>query len=473
MARYEQYTRDIETGPAGREIGAFFDYDRTLISEFSAESFFREVVRTGLMKPRDVPRAVTMVVGYLLGQQPFSSLVEMSAEVVAGEAVADLEELGEKLFRKRIAGEIYPEAREIFQAHKRKGHTTILLSSATRYQVQAVARDLGFDEMICNDYETKDGRFTGRMVEPVVYGDGKLRAAEELAETDGLDLSRSWFYTDGSEDLPLLEEVGNPRPSNPDRELRRVAGERGWIVYDFTTRGRPSPVEIARSAGIVGSFLASVAVGLPLGLLNGSDRQGINIALGMFGDLGTALAGVDLRVTGEEHLWRHRPAVFIFNHQSYMDSIIIAKLLRENLTGVAKAELKRNPLIGPIFSYGGIVFIHRADRERAIKELEPAVEALRNGTSIAIAPEGTRSVTPRLGRFKKGAFHIAMQARVPIVPIVFRNTLDILPKGRLLVHPAPVEVTVLPPVETHDWTHEDLDARIDEIKRDFEAILHG
>lgn len=473
MARYEQFTREIEQSPSGPDIGAFFDYDRTLISEFSAESFFREVVRRGLLKPQDIPRALAIVVGYLLGQQPFSSLVEMSAEVVQGESVADLEEMGARLFRKKIAGEIYPEMRAIVEAHRRKDHTTVLLSSATRYQVQDVARDLGFGQMVCNDYEVKDGRFTGLMVSPIVYGDGKLRAAEEMAAGLGLDLDRSWFYSDGKEDLPLLEEVGNPRPTNPDRGLRRVATERGWPTLEFTSRGRPTPVEVARTGALVGSLLGSVACGVPLGWLNGSQRDGINLAVGMLGDLGTAIAGIRLDVAGEDHLWEQRPAVFIFNHQSQTDVLIIAKLLRQDITGVAKAELKRNPLVGPIFGYGGIVFIHRADRERAIEELQPAVAALRNGTSLVIAPEGTRSVTPRLGRFKKGAFHMAMQAGVPVVPIVLRNTLDVLPKGRMFVRPAPVEVTVMPPVATDDWTHDTLDARIAEIRHMYEQVLES
>ena len=77
---------------------------------------------------------------------------------------------------------------------------------------------------------------------------------------------------------------------------------------------------------------------------------------------------------------------------------------------------------------GGLIFVDRFNHEQAVKALEPAVEALRRGLSIVIAPEGTRSPTPRLGKFKKGAFHLAMAAKVPIVPIVFRNTLDVLPK---------------------------------------------
>jgi putative phosphoserine phosphatase/1-acylglycerol-3-phosphate O-acyltransferase len=103
--------------------------------------------------------------------------------------------------------------------------------------------------------------------------------------------------------------------------------------------------------------------------------------------------------------------------------------------------------------------------------MKPAVEALREGLSLVIAPEGTRSSTPRLGPFKKGAFHAAMEAGVPIVPVVFRNALDALPNKAFVVRPATVEVVVHPPISTEDWSREDLDARIEEIHRLFVETL--
>ena len=83
---------------------------------------------------------------------------------------------------------------------------------------------------------------------------------------------------------------------------------------------------------------------------------------------------------------------------------------------------------------------------------KPAVKALEEGKSVVIAPEGTRSKDGRLGEFKRGAFHLAMQAGVPIVPIVIHNATDALPNKSLVVRPAEVKVTVLKPVDTSDWT---------------------
>jgi putative phosphoserine phosphatase/1-acylglycerol-3-phosphate O-acyltransferase len=113
------------------------------------------------------------------------------------------------------------------------------------------------------------------------------------------------------------------------------------------------------------------------------------------------------------------------------------------------------------------VFVDRYDHTKALHALAPALEALRSGVSLAIAPEGTRSATAKLARFKKGAFHLAMEAGVPLVPIVFVNALDALPKHRAVVRPAVIEVVVHPPIATTRWTRASLDERIAEVRQVF------
>src|SRR5581483_4153680 len=190
-----------------------------------------------------------------------------------------------------------------------------------------------------------------------------------------------------------------------------------------------------------------------------------NFAMTAWGEVATFLAGVELAVHGEEYVWSHRPAVFIFNHQSAVDMLLLCKLLRRDFVGVAKKEARKNPIFGPAFALARTVFIDRANREKAIEALGPAIAMLREGTSLVIAPEGTRSPTPRLGQFKKGAFHLAMAAGVPIVPIVFRNALDALPKHGLVIRPARVEAVVHAPIATDGWTAATLDARIAEVRQ--------
>src|SRR5690606_17699378 len=113
----------------------------------------------------------------------------------------------------------------------------------------------------------------------------------------------------------LLEIVGKPRPLNPNRRLAEIAAARNWPVRRFVSRGIPAPEQVLRTALSIGSLLPSLLLGLPAAALNRSWRRAINIATSTWGELGTALAGIELQVRGEQHLWSHRPAVFIFNHQ--------------------------------------------------------------------------------------------------------------------------------------------------------------
>ena len=211
--------------------------------------------------------------------------------------------------------------------------------------------------------------------------------------------------------------------------------------------------------------------GVAAGVLNRSRREAFNVMGSVWGDLATSAAGIDLRVEGQEHLWSRRPAVFIFNHQSGLELVLLLKLLRRDFTGIAKQELRHNPIFGPLFRAGGVVFVDRSDTAKAIEALGPAVEALRHGRSLIMAPEGTRSTTAHLGRFKKGAFRLAMDADVPIVPVVFRNVLDALPKGALVVRPAVIEAVVLPPIDTSSWTLDTLDEEIAKVRADYIGVL--
>lgn len=464
-------TREIDEAPEGPQIGAFFDLDRTIVAGFSAVAFVRDALLQGQIGPAQLLQTLTSAVRFQTGQLGFSGLLADTAATLRDIPEDHFVAMGERLYDDSLAGDVYPESRALVQAHRRRGHTVAIVSSATRYQIEPFARDLGIPHVLCTQLEVEHGRFTGGVVHPTCYGEGKRIAAERLAATYGIDMSQSWFYTDSDEDLPLLEAVGHPRPTNPNRALTSIAEARGWPARTFTTRGMPGVVDMVRTSMALGSLLPSVLLGMPIAVLDGNWRRAINLMATTWGELGTALADVTLHVQGEEHLWSHRPAVFIFNHQSAIDVLLLCKLLRRDFVGISKQEVQANPIFGPVFALAGTVFIDRFDRARAIQALEPAMAALRQGLSIAIAPEGTRSVTPKLGRFKKGAFHIAMAAGVPIVPIVFRNALDALPKHGVVVRRAAIEAVVHPPIDTRDWGPTTLNAHIAEIERLYESTL--
>lgn len=471
MALYAQVTKEILSGPSGPETAAFFDLDRTLLSGFSAIAFFQHRLLSGRMSPRELVESVAAATSFGMGKIGFSALVTGAAAAFRGFSEQALMEIGEEIFEKQLAKEIYPESRALVEAHQHQGHTVAIVSSALPHQVEPVARALGIPHVLCTHLETRNGAFTGRVVKPTCYGEGKAFYARELAQKLGCDLGRSYFYSDSHEDLPLFEIVGKPRPLNPDRTLSEVAQARGWPARSFRSRGTPGLAEMLRTGLAWWSIVPSFASGIPVALMNGSRRDAVNVGMSTWGELGTALAGIELAVEGEENLWAERPAVFIFNHQSGIDTLLLCKLLRRDVVAIGKQELRATPVLGPIFAWSGMVFVDRGDHEKALAALGPAVAALRSGLSLAIAPEGTRSSTTHVGRFKKGAFHLAMQAGVPIVPIVFRNALDALPKHSMVIRPARVEAVVHPPIATHGWHRDDLDTHIEDVRRIYLEIL--
>ncbi len=473
MAPWAEITREIDEGPEGPAIGAFFDVDRTLIAGFSAAAFLREAITSGRLRAAELAGMALAIARFQLGRLGFSAFVAGTAAWLRGREEAEIEAAAERLFAQALAGDVYAEGRALVRAHRRKGHTVALVTSATRYQVAPLARDLDVPHVVCTRLDVRDGRLSGDVVRPTPYGAGKAAAARELAARHGVDLARSYAYSDSDEDLPLLELVGHPRPTNPNARLAAIAARRGWRVHRFRSRGTPRPADVVRTALAVASVVPSVLLGVPVAVLDAGWRRAVNVAIATWGELGTALAGIELRVSGEEHLWSHRPAVFVFNHQSAIDMLLLCKLLRRDFVGIAKQEIRRSPIFGPAMALVGTVFIDRFDRERAVQALAPAVEALRSGLSIVIAPEGTRMPTPRLGRFKKGAFRMAMAAGVPIVPIVFRNALDALPKHGLVVRPTVVEAVVHPPIPTAGWTVRDLDRHVAGVRALYERTLEA
>jgi len=460
MKHYANVTREVDASRRGKKTVAFFDFDGTLLAGFSVLFFLYRRYLKGQANSQEILDQVLAMGDYALSGSNFSALLTDFAASLSGVAEAELLELEQEVFRKDLAGRLYPESRALIKAHQDRGHTVVILSSATQYQLGLAAEELGVDQVICSRLEVSDGKLTGRMVGPACYGMEKYAAASDFCRQNAIDLNRSFFYTDGVEDIPLLEAVGRPRPINPDRKLAALALDRGWPVQNFDSRGLPRLAEIIRTGLVYGSLLPSFLLGAPAWLLNHSRRNAVNLGLSVWSDFGSAVAGLDVHVEGEKHVWTQRPAVFIFNHQSALDALIVARLLRQDFTGIAKKEMQNNPLLAPALKFADVVFIDRNGRGDPAEAMQPALDKLASGLSLAIAPEGQRSAGYRLGPFKKGAFHIAMQAGVPVVPIVIANSSDGLPKSGIFIRPATIDVTVLPPIPTDNWTAETMEQHV-------------
>ncbi len=283
-------------------------------------------------------------------------------------------------------------------------------------------------------------------------------------------MSKSFFYTDSFQDYPLLDIVGKPQATNPDSRLSQVAFENGWPILRFEDTKEQPVVNGFRTGLAAASIYPAVIKGLTKGALSMSRKEAVNTMFSTIGDLGTKYAGLDIAVKGKHNLEDFRPAVFCFNHQSSADFFIILKLLRKDITGIAKKELKYSPF-GPLFSALGAIYIDRTNKEKALESMKEAEEVLKKGTSVAIAPEGTRSGSKTLGKFKKGAFHMAMKAGVPIIPIVIKNAYMALPKGSSVFKPTHIEVVVLDPVDTSEWKRKNIDTYVEEVRDLFQKEL--
>lgn len=173
---------------------------------------------------------------------------------------------------------------------------------------------------------------------------------------------------------------------------------------------------------------------------------------------------VKITVSGAEKLDPNRSYIYMPNHQSNADIPLLLGRLPVQFRWLAKAELFKIPVFGRAMRGVGYISIDRSNRKSAFESLERAARTIRNGTSLLIFPEGTRSRDGHILPFKKGGFVLSVDSGVPIVPIIIRGTRDIIPKGHFMIRPAPVTMQILDPVETAGYTRKTKDALLEQIR---------
>jgi 1-acyl-sn-glycerol-3-phosphate acyltransferase len=177
------------------------------------------------------------------------------------------------------------------------------------------------------------------------------------------------------------------------------------------------------------------------------------------------LSGVKVKVTGQEHLDPNQPYVFVSNHFSYLDAAPLFAFTGRRMGAIAKKELLKAPILGYGMGFVNIIAIDRSNRERAVETMKAATDRLRSGISFLVCPEGTRAQPGEMLPFKKGAFHMAVQAGVPIIPIALKNSDVLMGKGTGEAWPGTIEMVMMPPVDT-SWvkSDEDLDALVHQVQ---------
>ena len=161
----------------------------------------------------------------------FDRLLVRAAGYLRGEPLAELDELGKDIYHRRLDARVYPMMRQVVRAHQERGHTVVMISSTLTIHAAPVAAALNIPHLICNHFTVDDdGRLTGGVQTPIIWGARKADAAEVFANANNVVLQDSYFYADGYEDLPLMEAVGHPRPVNPRRGLADAAARNGWPI---------------------------------------------------------------------------------------------------------------------------------------------------------------------------------------------------------------------------------------------------
>ncbi|TDU26897.1 putative phosphoserine phosphatase/1-acylglycerol-3-phosphate O-acyltransferase [Panacagrimonas perspica] len=473
MSALDEAIQRVLDGPKGPKIGAFFDYDGTLIDGYSAAAYFIDRIQRREMGRKELIDTLKLARKKDLTDAEFHEVIGKGILDWAGRTEDEMRALWKRLWLGKVGSTLFPEGWKLVRAHQKMGHTVAIASSATAYQIEPLAEEYGIEHVIATPVKIRNGKLTGGLSGAPTWGQGKADAVIAFSRTHKIDIANSYGYANGNEDIAFLKSVGNATAVQPKELLEKTANESGWAVLRFDPRKRGPAKAMARTVGAYGAMGLSFLAGLGMHRTHGNARKTVDWVTQAAADSAFAVLGVKLDVVGEEHLWAHRPCVFALNHQSKFDMFVMMQLVRRGFTGVAKAEARKVPGFGRFMEMAEVAFLDRSDSGKAVDALKPAVDRLKRGLSVCIAPEGTRSWTPKLGAFKKGPFHLAMQAGVPIVPVVIRNAGEIMGRNDQTMRSGVVQVAILPPVDVSGWKLTELNERIAEVRQMYVDTLEN
>ena len=168
------------------------------------------------------------------------------------------------------------------------------------------------------------------------------------------------------------------------------------------------------------------------------------------------MAGVTVTVIGSENVPSDQPVVFVSNHQGNFDIPILLAHIDKPKAYITKIELEKMPLISPWMKHKKCVFIDRSNIRQSLKAISEAAANLKQGYSIVIFPEGTRSKGKDMGEFKAGSMKLALKAQAIIVPVTIRGSYKIMEENGFIIKPGHVEVIISEPIPTKDLTKEEV-----------------
>jgi len=210
---------------------ALFDMDRTLVRKETLSLYVRYQRSIGEATRRDLLRVLYWVTQYTMGMIDAPEVATRALRVLEGTPEAAMAARCDDWFRRYVETHVCDLGRRAVERHRERGDLLAIVTGASPYVAWPLARRLGIDHVVASELEVgPQGLFTGRFVDPLCLGNGKIVRARRLAEAQGFELSAATFYTDSFTDLPLLEVVAEPVIVNPDPRLQRLAKKRGWRI---------------------------------------------------------------------------------------------------------------------------------------------------------------------------------------------------------------------------------------------------
>lgn len=216
------------------QIGAFFDFDKTLIDVESGRIGFKYLYE---IKEIRLSFLLKVAVTNFLYERDWISDTQMATIMLTfykNRDIRPLEDGAEEFYHTYLKPHLAPRIIERVREHQKAGHTLVLVSASLRYMLVPVIKDLGFQNLLCTDLEIAgDGRLTGKTEGPICIDQHKRVAVKKLAQEKDIYLDQSYAYGNHHSDIPMLEAVGNPAVVEPTVPLKKKAIENGWPILTF------------------------------------------------------------------------------------------------------------------------------------------------------------------------------------------------------------------------------------------------
>jgi len=257
--------------PEPHKIGAFFDIDNTIMRGASIFHLARGLFARKILSATDLANFAFAQGKFLtIGSENLADMARITQDALAfvtGRTSEEVIGLSEEIYDEIMADKVWPGTVQLAHTHRAAGHQVWLVSAAPIELANIIATRLGLSGAVATVSEIENGVYTGRLKNPPMHGEQKAIAVAKLASEHGLDLVHSFAYSDSSNDIPLLNSVGNPTAINPDSTLRSHAIENGWPVHDFRRQ------RLVKRYGVPVGATAIALVGAGAGLALAASRR--------------------------------------------------------------------------------------------------------------------------------------------------------------------------------------------------------